>query len=215
MKIKWLGHSSFLVTSEEGTKIVTDPYSVGGGISYAPINQSADVVTISHNHGDHNNDRAIKGNPQSIKEEGIRKAKGIEFKGIPSHHDAIQGSERGGNIIFCFTIDCINICHLGDLGHILDHKQIADIGSVDILLIPVGGYYTIDYKQATTISKSLRPKVVIPMHYKTSKCGYPISKVDEFLKGKKNVRRLDLNEVDYKQSELPEQAEIVVLHHAL
>lgn len=212
MKIKWLGHASFLVTSEEGKRIITDPYCVTSGISYAPINESADVVTISHDHEDHNNDRAVKGNPQVIRGDGIRKVKGIEFKGISSYHDAARGSQRGNNIIFCFTVDGINVCHLGDLGHLLSDKQIADIGPVDILLLPVGGYFTIDAKQATAIYQSLKARIVIPMHYKTSKCGYPISKVDEFLKGKENVRNLDSSETEYKKDNLPE---IVVLQHAL
>lgn len=215
MKIKWLGHASFLVTSEEGKKIITDPYSVAGGISYTPIKESADVVTISHDHGDHNNDKAVKGNPHVIRERGIRWVKGIEFKGIPSHHDAAQGNQRGDNTIFRFTVDGINICHLGDLGHLLNDKQIADIGSVDILLIPVGGYFTIDAEQATAISWSLKARVVIPMHYKTSKCALPISKVDEFLKGKENVRNLNSSEIEYKKGKLPEKAEIIVLQHAL
>ena len=122
---------------------------------------------------------------------------------------------RGDNIIFCFSVDGINVCHLGDLGHILDQRQITDISSVDILLIPVGGYFTIDHEQATAISQSLKPRIIIPMHYKNSKCNYPIAKVDEFLKGKNNVCRLDLNEVDYKKSELPEHSKIVVLQPAL
>lgn len=215
MKIKWLGHSSFLVTSEDGTKIITDPYGIERTISYTPINETADMVVISHNHGDHSNEGAVKGNPQSIKGEGIKKVKGIEFRGIASHHDDAGGSIRGGNVIFCFCVDGINVCHLGDLGHILNHKQITDIGLVDILLIPVGGYFTIDYKQATAVSQSLKPRVIIPMHYKNSKCNYPIAKVDEFLRGKNNVRRLDRSEVEYKRSELPEAIEIVVLQPAL
>lgn len=215
MKIKWLGHASFLVTSAGGTKIVTDPYTVAREINYAPINESADVVTISHDHGDHNNDRAVKGNPQVIRGEGIRKVKGIEFKGIASYHDAAKGSQRGNNIIFCFTVDSINVCHLGDLGHLLNDKQITDIGVVDILLIPVGGYFTIDAKQATTISQSLKARIIIPMHYRTAKCALPISEVDEFLKGKGNVRKLNSSEIEYEKGKLPEKAEIVVLQHAL
>jgi L-ascorbate metabolism protein UlaG (beta-lactamase superfamily) len=215
MKIKWLGHASFLVTSEEGKQIITDPYSVVGGISYAPINESADVVTISHDHGDHNNYRAVKGSPYVIKGEGVSKAKGIEFKGIASHHDAEKGSQRGNNTIFCFTVDGINVCHLGDLGHLLNEKQITDIGPVDIALVPVGGYFTIDAEQATAVSQSLKAKVVIPMHYKTARCKYPISQVDEFLKGKKNVRRLKASEIEFTKEKLPKETEIVVLQHAL
>jgi L-ascorbate metabolism protein UlaG (beta-lactamase superfamily) len=215
MKIKWLGHASFLIISEEGTRIITDPYSVSGGISYAPITESADAVTVSHEHGDHNNSGVVKGSPHEIRGEGISKVKGIEFKGIASYHDAGKGSQRGTNTIFCFAVDGINICHLGDLGHLLSDKQIMDIGPVDIVLVPVGGYFTIDAEQATAVSQSLEARVVIPMHYKTAGCGYPISGVDEFLKGKKNVRRLDASEIEFGRDKLPEQTEIVVLRHAL
>lgn len=215
MKIKWLAHASFLMTSEEGKKIITDPYKVGGAINYAPINESADVVTISHDHTDHNNARAVKGNPTIIKDAGITKAKGIEFRGIPSYHDTAQGSQRGENIIFCFTLDGIKICHLGDLGHLLSNEQIAEIGSVDILLIPVGGYFTIDAEQATTVAKSLKARIVIPMHYKTPKCDYPLSRIEEFLKDKRNVRKLNSTEAEYKKEQIPEEVEIVVLQHSL
>ncbi|MFC1865751.1 MBL fold metallo-hydrolase [Chloroflexota bacterium] len=211
MKIKWLGHSSFLITSEDGMKIITDPFSIEVAMSYAPINETADIVTISHNHKDHNNEGVVSGNPQSIKGEGTKRIKGIDFRGIDSHHDAEGGNLRGSNVIFCFCVDGINICHLGDLGHVLNPKQIPDIGLVDILLIPVGGYYTIDHKQATAISQTLKPRIIIPMHYKNSKCNYPITEVEEFLRDKNNVRRFDLNEVDYKKSELPETTEIVIL----
>lgn len=215
MKIKWLGHSSFLVTTEEGVKIITDPYHVDGAIAYAPINESADVITVSHSHGDHNNELAVKGNPRVIKSAGIIKVKGIEFKGISSHHDDSKGSQRGNNIIFCFNIDGINICHLGDLGHLLSDKEIAEIGPVDILMIPVGGTFTIDASQATSVSQSLKARIIMPMHCKTSKCNLPISGVDEFLKDKKNVRKLDSSEIEFKKGVLPREAEIVVPRHAL
>jgi L-ascorbate metabolism protein UlaG (beta-lactamase superfamily) len=215
MKVKWLGHASFLITSEDGKKIIMDPYTVARGIHYDPINEAADVVTISHDHGDHNNDKAITGNPEVIKGEGSRNVKGIEFRGISSHHDDAQGSKRGNNTIFCFTIDGIRICHLGDLGHPLNDKQIADIGAVDMLFIPVGGHFTIDASQATALYQSLKPRVTIPMHYKTPKSDYPIATVDEFLQGKENARKVNSSEVEYEKGTLPQKAEILVLQHAL
>ena len=213
MKVKWLGHASFLITSDEGLKIVTDPYSVGGGIDYGKIQEAADIVVVSHGHGDHNNAKAVRGNPEVVTTS--KKVKGIEFKGIPSYHDDAKGKQRGPNTIFCFAIDGVKVCHLGDLGHQLDSKQIAEIGEVDILLIPVGGFYTIDAKVANQVCDKLNPRVVIPMHYKTAKCGYPITPVEEFLKGRKNVRRLDVSEVEFKKAELPSATETVVLKHAL
>jgi len=169
MKIKWLGHASFLITSDTGAKIITDPYATGGGLSYGEITESADIITVSHEHADHNNIAAVR-------------VKGIEFKGIASHHDETGGRQRGNNIMFCFEVDGIEICHLGDLGHQLSDKQASDLGEIDILLIPVGGYYTIDAKVATQVCNQLKPKVIIPMHFKNNKCGFPITGVDEFLK---------------------------------
>ena len=215
MKIKWLGHASFLIASDTGTKIITDPfeasYVASGGPSYGDIEESADIVTVSHDHTDHSNVATVRGKPDVIRKVGITKVKGMEFKGIASHHDEAGGSKRGKNTIFCFEVDGIRVCHLGDLGHQLSDKQASELGDVDILLIPVGGYYTIDAKVATQICVQLKPKVIIPMHFKTDKCGFPIAGVDEFLKGKETVKVLNDSEVEFKQKELPSTPHIIVL----
>ena len=213
MKIKWLGHAAFMITSAAGTKIITDPYVVDERLTYGEIKESADIVTVSHEHGDHSNVAAVKGNPEVVK--GIAKIKGIEFKAISTYHDNSGGSQRGKNIIFCFGVDGVKVCHLGDLGHQLDDKQVADIGKVDILLLPVGGVYTIDAEVATWVCDKLKPKVVIPMHFRNDKCRFPITGVEEFLKGKKNVSQLDASEAEFKPGELPATTKIVVLKPAL
>jgi L-ascorbate metabolism protein UlaG (beta-lactamase superfamily) len=213
MNIKWLGHASFLITSGSGTKIITDPYKVGSGLSYGQIKESADIVTVSHDHFDHNNVASVGGKPEVVK--GAAKVKEIEFKGVPTYHDEAEGGQRGKNTIFCFEVDGVNICHLGDLGHRLSDKQVAEIGSVDVLLVPVGGYYTIDARVATEVCDRLKPKVIIPMHYKTAKCDFPIASVEEFLKGKEEVTRLKTSEVEFKSGALPSRTQIVVLQPAL
>ena len=215
MRIKWLGHASFLLTSEDGTRVICDPYSCGGGIDYGAIEESADVVTVSHKHGDHDNVAAVKGKPEVVDTPGSRKVKGIEFKGVPTYHDEARGKQRGENIVFCFTMDAIRICHLGDLGHELDDGHLAAIGSVDILLSPVGGFYTMDAKVAAKVCERIAPSVVIPMHFKTGKCGYPIAGVDDFLKGRKNVRRIGVSEMEIRKEQLPAATETVVLEAAL
>jgi L-ascorbate metabolism protein UlaG (beta-lactamase superfamily) len=215
MKIKYLGHSSFLITARDNKKIVIDPYNVTRELSYAPINESADIVTVSHGHGDHNNTSTIQGNPTVVKEAGTKTIQGIEVKGVPVFHDEVRGSQRGKNMIFCFHVDGIKICHLGDLGHSLSQEQLADIGTVDILMIPVGGFYTIDAKEAAMVAQSTNAKVVIPMHFKTANTDYPIQPVDDFIKGKKNVRQLNSSEIEYKKETLPRETEIVVLQPAL
>lgn len=215
MKIKWLGHASFLITSDAGLKVICDPYAQGGGIDYGRIEESADIVTVSHKHGDHDNVAAVKEKPEVVDRSGSKKVKGVDFKGMATYHDEAKGKQRGENIMFRFTIDGITICHVGDLGHDLDDGQVAEIGSVDVLLVPVGGFFTIDAKMATRVCEKIGPKVVMPMHYKTGKCGYPIGKVDDFLKDRKNVRRPGVSEIEIKKEQLPSATETVVLEHAL
>jgi len=214
MKVKWLGHASFLISSEAGLKIITDPYPQGSGLSYAPINEAVNIVTMSHDHFDHNNVSSVPGKPQVITGIGVKEIKGVQFRGVDTYHDDSQGKERGANTAFCFTLDGIKLCHLGDLGHRLSQEQIAEIGSIDILLIPIGGVFTIDAKMAGKVSDDLKPKVVMPMHYKTAKCDWPLNTIDDFLADRKNVKQLTLSEIEFKAGKLPEVTEIVVLQPA-
>jgi L-ascorbate metabolism protein UlaG (beta-lactamase superfamily) len=215
MRVRWLGHACFLITSRDKLRVITDPYAVGGGINYSPIKEVADIVTVSHGHDDHSNVSAVKGKPETINSGGIKTAKGIQFRGVATHHDEVQGGKRGSNTIFCFTIDDIKFCHLGDLGHVLNPEQVIEIGAVDILFVPVGGYFTIDAAVATQVCDQLGPKVIIPMHFKTPKCSYPIADVEDFLKGKKNVRRIDNSEVDFEVENLPATTEILILRPSM
>jgi len=213
MKVKWLGHACFLITSDTGIKIITDPYITGGGINYGEIKEAADIVTVSHAHGDHSNVAAVSGNPKVVSE--TTEVRGIEFKAISTYHDDAGGQQRGKNTILCFVVDGVKVCHLGDLGHRLSDKQVAGVGPVDVLLIPVGGYYTIDAGVATEVCHQLKPRVIIPMHYKNERCAFPIAVVDEFLRGKEQVSQLDTSETEFKRGELPASTQIIVLQPAL
>jgi len=215
MRVKWLGHACFLITSRDRLTVITDPYAVGGGINYSPIKETADIVSVSHGHDDHSNVSAVKGKPEVVRSDGIKTAKGIQFRGVSTHHDEAQGGQRGPNTVICFTIDDIKLCHLGDLGHVLSREQINEIGSVDILFVPVGGFFTIGASVADQVCDQLGPKVIVPMHFKTSKCAYPIADVKGFLKGKRNVRRIDNSEVDFEAEKLPAITEIVLLRPAM
>ena len=219
MRIRWLGHSSFLITSEGGLRIVTDPYESGllKGIRYRRIDEAADIVTVSHEHFDHNNVAGVAGNPEVVRGAGRHQVKGIEFKGILSFHDERGGRSRGPNTIFCFTVDGIRVCHLGDLGHQLSEEQLSDIGEVDVLLIPVGARFTLDAKGASRVVAALRPRVAIPMHYHTVKVVFPLvlARVESFLEGKSNIGRPDTSEMELKRDELPSPTQVVVLRYAL
>jgi len=214
MKVRYLAHSSFVITSEKGTKIVIDPYNQGIGLQYAPVNETADILLITHDHPDHNNTAAVKG-AQVIKEAGSREVKGIKIKGIPAPHDDQGGKERGNIIIYSFLVDNLRLCHVGDLGAALTSKQLEEIGPVDVLFIPVGGFFTIDAPAATKVCDQIKPRIIIPMHYKTPKADYPIKGVEEFTKGKKGVRQIDSGESEILANKMPATAEILVLKPAL
>lgn len=215
MKVKWLGHASFLITAENGTRIITDPYVAGSGLKYGEIKEPAEIVTVSHDHFDHNNVASVGGNPQVVKDPAPTEIGGIKFRGVPTYHDDSQGKERGNNVIFTMEIDGLRVCHVGDLGHPLSNQQVADIGKVDVLLIPVGGFFTIDAKVASDVCGKLSPKVVIPMHFKNDRCDFPIAGVDDFLQGKGAVLRAEATEAEFKVGELPDNTEIVVLDPTL
>ncbi|MBN1150962.1 MBL fold metallo-hydrolase [candidate division WOR-3 bacterium] len=216
MNIKWLGHSCFMITSKSGLRILTDPYKsggCGGSVGYGKIDEEADIVVVSHSHSDHNSVESVPGNFIVVKETGIKKVKGIRIKGVKTFHDDKGGSERGENIVFVIEIDGLKVCHLGDLGEVLDGAKREEIGRVDILLTPVGGHYTIDANQADEIAEKLECKIVIPMHYKTEVLDFPISSVGEFLKNKNNVEIIDSCEVEI--GGLPEETKVLVLKHKL
>lgn len=213
MKIKWLGHASFLITSDSGVRIITDPYEPNDKLLYGAIDESADIATVSHDHFDHGNVAAVKGAPQVVK--GDAEIKGIKFRGIATFHDSSGGKERGSNTIFCFEVDGVKVCHLGDLGHELTTEQAAQADAVDVLLLPVGGFYTIDATVAGRVAEQLKPRVVIPMHFKNSKCDFPIAGVEEFLRGKENISQPDASEVEFRAGEIPPTTRIIVLKPAL
>jgi len=217
MKVKYYGHAAFLITSNGGKRIITDPYKPGafGSISYGGIPDKADVVLVSHDHDDHNDSGGVPGNPEVVGTPGKRSVHGIDFNGISTFHDGSSGKERGKNIIFTFTLDGISICHLGDLGHALSQGEAEAIGPVDLLLLPVGGFYTIDAKEATEVAGQLTPAIIIPMHFKTAKCDFPIAPVEEFTKGKAAVKVLNSSEISLDKGKLPKETEIIVLQHAL
>ena len=213
MKIKYLAHAAFMITAENGTRIVTDPYETSGGLKHGAIKETADIVTVSHEHGDHNNAAAVKGNPVVVK--ASAEVKGIKIKAVTTAHDDKGGSQRGKNNIFCFEVDGINICHAGDLGHELTAEQVKAIGRVDVLMVPVGGFFTIDAATATKVCDQLKPKVIIPMHFKTEKLEFPISGVEAFLKDKSNATRANDSEIEFKAGKLPAVAQIIVLKQSL
>lgn len=179
MKLTWYGHACFLIEGN-GVKILTDPFDKSVGY---PIPQvTPDIVTVSHEHYDHNAVGSVKGSFLVVRGPGEHSAKGVKIKGVATYHDRSGGKERGKNTVFVLEVEGIKIAHLGDLGHVLTPAQVEEIGSVDVLLVPVGGTYTIDADDAVKVVNQLDPQVVVPMHFKTPHCQINIAPVEGFLK---------------------------------
>jgi len=163
MDIKYLGHSSFQIRTKNA-KIVTDPFDPEyTGLPFAKT--EADILTISHDHRDHNFKDGIKGEPLVLDWPGEFEKNGVRINGYDSFHDANGGTERGDNVMYKFEADGFSVLHLGDLGHLLSEDKIEMIGEVDVLLIPVGGKYTINPIEAVKTINKIEPRIIIPMHY--------------------------------------------------
>lgn len=179
MKITYLGHSAFKLEESTGTTVVCDPYDPAVGFKMAEV--TADAVTVSHHHFDHDHLKGVKGNPVVLDKEQGYELPGVRINAVKSFHDDCQGAKRGENVIFKFRMDGLDVCHLGDLGEECSPELIEAILPVNVLLIPVGGNYTIDAAMAKEYIDRIMPEIVIPMHYRAKGCTVDIDKVDEFL----------------------------------
>ena len=223
-QLQWLGHAGFLLTSSQGTRILIDPPNAGIGYEIAPI-AGVDAVLVSHEHFDHNNVGLATGSPlilrgltssgwntidQMVKDVRIYSVSPVN----PVYHDDQQGAQRGRNTIFVLEVDGLRLAHFGDQGHILTPEIIQAMGAVDVVLIPVGGHYTIDAVEATQVVGQINPLVVIPMHYKTPKMGadWPGTGVEPFLEGK-TVEHPDSTVISLSRPTLPDQTTVVVLNY--
>ena len=184
MKIEYLGHACFRLNEE----LVIDPYKDGSVLGLDNLRTSGVKVICTHGHPDHSGVECVELQPGECE---------FEIKEVPSFHDDAKGTLRGPNTIFVITSpDGKKLVHLGDLGHFPNEEQMAEISDADYLLIPVGGYYTIDAEMAVKICEACRPKCIIPMHYRTNVSGYPeIATVDGFLKFVDDAGILDLVKV--------------------
>lgn len=211
MKIKWYGHASF--TIQDGSTLIIDPHDEEYG--KFPNNLVADIVLVTHEHKDHNTVEEIADNPELINHPGKFNSHGFDIKGIESFHDNESGWKRGKNTIFTIKSEDVSVCHLGDLGQVLTDEQISAIGKVDVLMIPVGGYYTIDFNDAIKVIEQLNPKLILPMHFKTPDdlVDLPIVPVDHFVQiSKWPVETVD--ELEISRHIIDESPQRVILFHS-
>ncbi|PIQ70263.1 lactamase [Candidatus Shapirobacteria bacterium CG11_big_fil_rev_8_21_14_0_20_40_12] len=213
MEVIYLGHSSFKFRGKSVT-VVTDPYDPEYvGLKYPKT--EADIVTVSHNHPDHNFISIVGGGPFVISQPGEYEIKGVSIFGFSSYHDDKQGAERGKNIIYLIEVDGFRICHLGDLGERLSSELIEEIGTADILCIPVGGKVTLGTNEAVELTAQIEPSIVLPMHFNlpgiNQKIFGDLNPVDEFLSKMEVEDKTVLDKLSISKDKLPEETKVVIL----
>lgn len=217
MELKYLGHSSFLIKTKTA-KIVTDPFDPEMvGLKFPKT--EADIVTISHGHKDHDQFKNVSGingvSPLMIDMPGEFEKMGIRIFGFQTFHDKTNGSERGENIMYKFESEGMSLLHCGDLGLVPEESFLETIGEVDVLLVPVGGFYTIDSDEAVSLVKKIEPSIVIPMHYKTEKSSNAseskLTGVSEFTKKFGLDNPVPVPKFVYKKEETEQEMKVIVL----
>lgn len=214
MDVTYFGHACFRLKGKNAS-VVLDPFdSKMIGLKLPKV--SADIVTISHQHGDHNNQAAVDDVQVVIDGPGEYEVKGISFIGISTFHDSQKGKLRGKNTVYVIEIDDIRVAHFGDLGHKLSEKHMEILGEIDVLMIPVGGHYTLDPEDAVSVAQSIEAKITIPMHFQTDGLNEQISKnlagVDDFL-SKMGLPTEKTDKLTLKKEFLGEESKIVVLEN--
>ena len=184
MKLSWYGHSCFKLETQDGS-VIFDPYAPGSvpGLELPAL--SADMVLCSHKHSDHSY-------PQGVKQ--TRRKPELDIQRLSTFHDGKRGALRGENTVTIVEGEGLRVAHFGDLGHMLSPEQLEELGHIDVMLVPVGGYYTIDAKQAAELVRAVKPLVTVPMHYRGAGFGYDeIAPVEDFLALSENIKYFDSN----------------------
>ncbi|WEG13191.1 MBL fold metallo-hydrolase [Pullulanibacillus sp. KACC 23026] len=215
MRIKWFGQSSFLITTDAGTRILIDPFDRMLGYKM-PKPIEVDMVAVTHNHSDHNKIHVASGNYLLVNEPKEFSLEDVSVKGIKTYHDKANGKRRGPNNIFRFEIDGLKVCHCGDLGHLLTDEQVRAIGEVDLLMVPVGGRTTINAGEAVQVMHQLKAKVAIPMHYSTKALGILgrilFEKVDKFTQAA-GVPTTEVALLNVNSETLPNYSGVIVMDY--
>lgn len=209
MQLIWYGHSCFLLKTYKGKRILTDPF--GNTIGYNNNFPKCDLITISHFHFEHSYLKNIDNTTKIINETGLFDMKFLTVEGIPTFHDKCNGLKRGPNIIYLFNVDGYKICHLGDLGHIPCDFILEKLRNLDILLIPIGGHFSLDGLEASELCKLILPKYIIPMHYKTYETSLYLEDSKKFITSMKYIKKLNTNIFDTSDFTLNNKSQTILL----
>ena len=194
MKLKYYGHACFSLRYQDGTLLVTDPFDAT--VPYPPCDERCTAALVTHDHFDHNCVASLPGEFKTINTAGTYQIGGVTVRTAECFHDDQRGALRGSNLIFRIEGDGLSIAHLGDLGCIPDHNVLGALQNVDVMLLPVGGHYTIDGETAAEIVRLTRPRTVIPMHYKVPGLTVDVAGAEDFLKRMEGVEMIDGYELE-------------------
>lgn len=194
MQLIWYGHSCFMIKTNEGKRILIDPFDISLG--YNSDFPKCDLITISHNHFDHSYINKINDNTKIINTYGSFDFDFLQLKGIKSFHDNCNGLKRGSNIIYIFKFDNLSLAHLGDLGHMPNISILNELSCLDLLLIPIGGNFTLNGSNAAKLCKLLMPRYVIPMHYKTPLTNIYLNDCKKFITSMNNITKINSNSIN-------------------
>jgi L-ascorbate metabolism protein UlaG (beta-lactamase superfamily) len=208
--ITWLGLACFRIRSSQAV-IITDPFPPDSGYNLGK--QTADIVTVSHQHPSHSYVEGVSGPPRVVKGPGEYEISGVLILGLNAYHDAVKGQSRGKNTVYLMEVDGMTICHLGDIGHVLGDEPIEEMGKVDILMLPVGGVTTITATMAAETIRKIEPKIVLPMHYKTPADNRELEPVEDFLKEMGQSPVEPRPRLNVSKSNLPLTMQVVLLNH--
>jgi L-ascorbate metabolism protein UlaG (beta-lactamase superfamily) len=210
-RLHFYGQSAFQLVGDDGMSIVIDPYTTTERIRYQDDFDAADLVMVTHEHGDHNNVEAVPGSHEIVRGPGDHSAAGIDIRGIASFHDKQQGAQRGPNTIFIFDFDGLRFAHFGDQGVELEEAQFAELQGINVMIAPVGGGPTLEPDLIWQVAERIQPNVFIPVHFKTDKIDVPVQPLEDFLQGKTSVRRDAGSDVELRADDLPDPITIIAL----
>ena len=209
MKLKYFAHACFSLSYADGTVLVTDPYDQS--VTYPPCDIACTAALVSHDHFDHNHVESLSGEFATVKTAGEHSVGSLKITATPSFHDPEEGALRGSNLLFRIEGEGLSVAHLGDLGHLPNEEQLSALQGLDVLMLPIGGTYTITTPQACELIRTLRPKVAVAMHFRTDDYEINISTPDQFIADMQAARMP--REIEITKENIAALPPVIIMNH--